>query len=345
MKLSYSFYSLQLIHPFGIAGNTRTHTPIVLVKLAYENFVGYGEASLPPYLKETQETVISFLRKVDLSLFKNPLDIISILTYVDSIEKENTAAKAALDIALHDLIGKILQQPWHQLYHADLRKMPATSITIGIDSIDVVKTKTREAANFDVLKVKLGSRQDKAIIEAIRSVSTKPISVDVNQGWKDKYEALEHIEWLATQNTLFVEQPMPKDRLDEIAWLRENSPLPIIADESIQRFSDIDSVKDLYHGINIKLMKCTGMYEAYQMIKYARALDLKILIGCMNESSCANLAAAQLASFVDWVDLDGPFMISNNPFDDPTLENGKLALTNDFGIGCILKSDIPFQMI
>ena len=345
MKLSYYFYSLQLIHPFGIAGNTRTHTPIVLVKLTYENFVGYGEASLPPYLKETQETVISFLRKVDLSLFKNPLDIISILTYVDGIEKENTAAKAAIDIALHDLIGKILQQPWHQLYQCNLNQMPETSITIGIDTLDVVRAKTLEAGSFKVLKVKLGSAHDKKMIEAIRSVSNKPISVDVNQGWRNKYEALENIEWLTSKGTLFVEQPMPKEMIEDIAWLKENSPLPIIADESIQRFSDIDQVKHLYHGINIKLMKCTGMYEAYQMIKYARALDLKILIGCMNESSCANLAAAQLAAFVDWVDLDGPFMISNNPFIDPTLENGKLTLTNEFGIGCILKSNIPFQMI
>jgi L-alanine-DL-glutamate epimerase-like enolase superfamily enzyme len=136
---------------------------------------------------------------------------------------------------------------------------------------------------------------------------------------------------------------MPKEMKEEIAWLKEHSPLPIIADESIQRFSDIDDVKDLYDGINIKLMKCTGMFEAYQMIKYARSLGLKILIGCMNESSCANLAAAQLAPFADWVDLDGPFMIKNNPFDDPELANGKLKLSDAAGIGCILKSDVVFQ--
>lgn len=343
MKLSFSTFALQLKYPFGIANNTRTQTPVVFVKIDFENFTGYGEASLPPYLKETQDSVIHFLQKVDLSLFKNPLDIISILKYIDDLAPGNTAAKAALDIALHDLIGKLLQKPWHQLYNANIDKMPETSLTIGIDRIEVVEQKTKEANDFKVLKIKLGSANDKEIVSAIRGVSNTPISVDINQGWKDKHFALEMIDWLNTQNTLFIEQPMPKEMIDDIAWLKEKSPLPIIADESIQRFSDIDLVKDLYDGINIKLMKCTGMFEAYQMIKYAKELGLKILIGCMNESSCANLAAAQLAPFANWVDLDGPYLINNNPFEDPLLVVGKIRLNDNPGIGCILKNEIDFR--
>jgi L-alanine-DL-glutamate epimerase-like enolase superfamily enzyme len=345
MKLYYTPYTLQLKHPFGIAGNTRTTTPIVLVKIEYEGFVGYGEASLPPYLLETQESVISFLKQVNFSGFRNPLDINAILNYVDDIMPNNTAAKASVDIALHDLIGKILQKPWHELYMADVNAMPATSITIGIDNDDVIKQKTLEATGFDVLKVKLGGEDDKRMITTIRSVSDTPISVDVNQGWKTKEHALEMIQWLHEKNTLFIEQPMPKSQIEDIAWLTARSPLPIIADESIQRFTDIDKVKDAYNGINIKLMKCAGMREAYKMIKYARALNLKILIGCMNESSCANLAAAHLAPFADWVDLDGPFLIKNNPFADPVLENGKIKLSVLPGLGCEPIVDLSFTAV
>ena len=332
LVLRFKPYTLQLKYPFGIAGNTRTTTPIVLTELEYDGVIGYGEASLPPYLGETQESVQLFLSQLSLNHF-SPFEPKEILIYVNNLLPGNTAAKASVDIALHDLFGKLNTIPCYKMFGANPALMPKTSITIGIDTEEVIAKKVNETIGFDILKVKLGSADDKKIINAIRKVTNKALSVDVNQGWKDKHFALEMIHWLNEQNVLFVEQPMPKEMLNEISWLRERSPLPIIADESIQRLSDLDNIKNAYHGINIKLMKCAGMYEAKQLIDKARENNLKILIGCMNESSCANMAAAQLAPLADWVDLDGPFLINNNPFKDPEIRDGKIVLSELSGIG------------
>ena len=337
LKLHQYNYTLQLIHPFSISGNTRNSTALVFVELSYENFVGYGEASLPPYLGESQESVYAFLQKVNLNEFKFPFDADEIVVYLDSIEKGNTAAKAAVDIALHDLIGKIAGKPCHEIFEIDKSKMPVTSITIGIDRKEVIQQKVKEAGDFKLLKVKLGQGNDKEIIETIREITDKAICVDVNQGWHDKHFALEMAHWLSEKNVIFIEQAMPKHQLNDAAWFTANSPLPHIADEAVQRLSDIDKIKDAYDGINIKLMKCTGLNEAMRMVKHARAHNLKVLIGCMNESSCANMAAAQLAPMADWVDLDGPFMISNNPFETPQLLDGKIVLPSVPGIGVVKK--------
>ena len=337
LQLSFSPYTLQLLHPFTISSFTRSTTPIVLTQINYNGVVGYGEASMPPYLGESHESVIAFLSQVNFEQFQTPFEIDNILNYVDSIALGNTAAKASVDIALHDLVGKLLQQPWHQLIHAEKSNMPETSITIGIDTIEKIKLKVIEANDFHILKVKLGHESDKKIIEAIREITDKPICVDVNQGWNDKYFALDMVHWLHSKKVCFVEQPLSKEKLDDSAWLTENSPLPIIADESVQRFADIEKIKGAFHGINIKLMKCTGMREAYKMINEVRKQKLKVLIGCMNESSCANMAAAQLAPLADWVDLDGPFMITNNPFETPQLQNGKIILSSTPGIGVVKK--------
>jgi L-alanine-DL-glutamate epimerase-like enolase superfamily enzyme len=183
------------------------------------------------------------------------------------------------------------------------------------------------------LKVKLGLDNDKEMIETIRSVTDKPIRCDVNQGWKNKEEALKMIEWLATKNVEFVEQPMPKDWYEEHAWLRERSPLPIIGDESVQRLPDVRKAYGVYDGINVKLMKSTGMREAYKMILLARALDMKVMLGCMTETSCAISAAAQLSPLVDWADLDGAELISNDLFDGAKIIDGKVTLTDLPGIG------------
>ncbi|CAG0974282.1 partial L-Ala-D/L-Glu epimerase, partial [Anaerolineae bacterium] len=190
---------------------------------------------------------------------------------------------------------------------------------------------------YKVLKVKLGRDTDKMMITTIREVTDKPISVDVNQGWKDKSFALAMIEWLATKNILFVEQPMPKEQVDDIAWLRERSPLPLIGDESVQRLPDVRKAWGVYDGVNIKLMKCTGMREAHKMITLARALDMKVMIGCMTETSCAISAAAQLSPLVDWADLDGAVLIKNDLFDGATIVDGKVTLWEKPGIGVTKK--------
>ena len=334
MKLSFKAYDLQLKHVFTVASNSRTSTPVVLTQIEYDGFIGYGEASMPPYLGESHESVLKFLNKVDLSNFNDPFRLDEILAYVDSIETKNTAAKASIDIALHDLTGKLLKQPMYKIWGLTKENTPNTSFTIGIDTMDVVKEKTREAGSqFKVLKVKLGRDNDNEMIAAIRSVTNTPLCVDVNQGWKDKYMALDMINWLKEQNVMFVEQPMPKENLDDMAWLTQHSPLPTIADEFLQRIPDVKRAYQVYSGINIKLMKCTGMREAHKMIEIARALDMKVMIGCMTETSCAVSAAAQLAPLVDWADLDGNLLIKNDVYDGIKIIEGKVTLNNRAGIG------------
>ncbi|HWL75308.1 MAG TPA: enolase C-terminal domain-like protein, partial [Burkholderiaceae bacterium] len=211
----------------------------MLTEIEYDGVTGYGEAAMPPYLGESQQSVSEFLAKVDLGRFEDPFQLETILTEVDSIAPGNTAAKAAVDIALHDLIGKLIGQPWYRVWGLDPRKTPATSFTIGIDSADVVREKTKEAGDFKILKAKLGRDNDREIIETIRSVTDKPITADPNQGWNDKHHALEMIHWLHERNVLFIEQPLPKAQQDDLAWLTERSPIPIIADEGVQRLTDV----------------------------------------------------------------------------------------------------------
>jgi L-alanine-DL-glutamate epimerase-like enolase superfamily enzyme len=334
MKLTWIPYNLQLKHTFTISGFSRTSTPVVLTRIEYDGLVGYGEASLPPYLGETQASVIEFLKKVDISSFSNPTHLDEILLYVDNIAQNNTAAKASIDIALHDLVGKIIGAPWHTIWGLNKQKAPDTTFTIGIDTDEIVQEKTREAMDdFKILKIKVGGSNDKRMIEAIRTVTHLPLAVDANQGWKDKHEALDMIHWLKDKGIVMVEQPMPKDDYDNIAWLTEHSPLPIFADESLQRLCDIEKIKGVFSGINIKLMKCTGMREAWKMRNLAEALGMKVMIGCMTETSCAISAAAQLSAGLDFADLDGALLIANDCFDGATLEKGKIIAKDLPGIG------------
>ena len=333
MRLTFRPYTLELKHVFTIASNSRTSTPIMLTEIEYEGLVGYGEASMPPYLGESQTSVGEFLKKVDLSGFSDPCKIEDILQYVDSVAPGNNSAKASVDIALHDLAGKIMGQPWYKIWGYDPEKTPYTSYTIGIDATEVIKQKTEEAASYEILKVKLGKGTDKEIIEAVRSVTGKPLYVDANQGWTDRRYALDMAYWLKEREVIFIEQPMPKERIDDIAWLSVNSPLPIIADEAILRLTDLVALKDVYNGVNIKLMKSTGMYEARKMLEFAKTAGMKTMIGCMTETSCAVSAAAQLSPIADFADLDGPLMIKNDIFDGVKFLNGKIILNDKPGIG------------
>ncbi len=294
MKLSYRPYTLELRHTFTVATMSRTTTPAVLTEIEYDGIVGYGEASMPPYLGESQESVMAFLKRVDLSKYDNPFDLETILADIDLLAFHNTSAKAAIDIALHDLVGKLMVQPWYNIWGFDKNKAPNTTFTIGIDKADVVREKTKEAAGFKILKVKLGKDNDKEMIETIRSVTNVPLTADPNQGWKDKFYALEMIHWLKEKGVQYIEQPMAKEKYDDHAWLTERSPLPILADESCQRLNDISKIKGAYNGIVIKLMKCTGMREAHKMLTLAKAYNMKVLIGCMTETSCAISAASPI---------------------------------------------------
>jgi len=333
LKLSFEPYHLLLKHVFTLAGSSRSTTPVMLTKLEYGGITGYGEASMPPYLGETLESAAMFLSGLNLGQFSDPFRMDEILDYVDKSASGNLAAKASVDIALHDLTGKILRQPWYKIWGFLAEDTPDTSFTIGIDPPDVVRKKVREASEFKILKVKLGRENDKEMIETIRSVADVPLCVDVNQGWTDKNRALDMIFWLKEKGIEFVEQPMPKEMTDDIGWLTQNSPLPIIADEAVQRLSDVKKTFGIYSGINIKLMKCTGMREAHKMLTLARANNMKVMIGCMTETSCAVSAAAQLSPKVDWADLDGNLLISNDPYRGVQVVEGKILLNENPGIG------------
>jgi L-alanine-DL-glutamate epimerase-like enolase superfamily enzyme len=333
MKLTYQPYELELKHPFTIAKFSRTSTPLMLVQLELEGYTGYGEASMVPYMGESPYTATEFLSKVDVGQFIYPFDFEAIVAYLDSIEEGQPAIKAAIDIALHDLDGKLRQQSCWKLLSSNPELMPVTSLTIGIDTPEMVRQKVMEAEGCKVIKVKLGRDSDKELIQTIRMLTDVPLYVDANQGWTDLQKSLDMCYWLQEQGVQLIEQPMLKTDVDSNAWLTERSPIPIIGDEAVQRLADVEKAKGIYHGVNIKLMKSAGMYEAHQMIHKAKEYGLKILIGCMSETSCATLAAATLAPQCDWADLDGPFLTRNNPFASPEFTDGKWILNDDAGLG------------
>jgi L-alanine-DL-glutamate epimerase-like enolase superfamily enzyme len=309
----------------------------MLVQVKHEGQTGYGEASMVPYMGESHQSAAEFLNKVDVTQFKYPFDFATIINYLDNIAPGQPAIKAAIDIALHDLDGKLQNKPCWKLLGSDPAEMPVTSFTVGIDTKEVVIQKVKEAEGLKVIKVKLGRDSDKELIQTIRSLTNVPLYVDANQGWTDRKQSLDLIYWLKEQGVQMIEQPMLKTDIDGNAWITEHSPIPIIGDEAVQRLADVVAAKGVYHGINIKLMKSAGMYEAKQMIDKAHELGLKILIGCMSETSCATLAAAALAPQCDWADLDGPLLTTNNPYQTPQMVDGKWALSDGAGLGLKVK--------
>jgi L-alanine-DL-glutamate epimerase-like enolase superfamily enzyme len=283
------------------------------------------------------ETIDSFFRKINFERFDSPLLLEDILNYTDSIEQGNTSAKCAVDLALHDWVGKKLGVPLYKLWGLNPDKTAKCSFTIAIDSKEVVEQKVHEAEEYPILKVKVGLDNDKEMITTIRSITDKVLYVDANEGWKDKHLALERIKWLKDQNVEFVEQPMPADQFDDIKWLRDRSDLPLIADESVLRLSEVPKLAEAFDGINIKLMKCTGVREAMRMISTAKALNMKIMMGCMIETAVGVSAGAHLSPLLDYADLDGNVLITNDPFEGVRNIRGELKLNNKPGLGVTLK--------
>lgn len=332
IKLNWKSFTLRLRHVFRISRGARDNCPLVLTALSFGGYTGYGEASMPPLYGESEQSARSFLESVDLSGFETPLETSSILQYVDDLAPGNPAVKASLDIALHDLIGKMLGIPLYQYFGLPARRLP-TAMTISLDEPEEMARKAEGYTDFSFLKIKLGTERDREIILAIRGVTGKPLFVDANQGWTEREAALDFICWLAEQGVVFVEQPLPKDKREDQAWLVARSPLPLIGDESVQRLSDIREASSLFHGINIKLMKSTGLREAFRMATTARALGMKLMLGCMSETSCAITAAAHLGALADWIDLDGHLDAANDPFRGVRLEEGHLVHTGLPGLG------------
>ncbi len=325
---------LTLAHTWTISRNSSDFKNNVFVKIERNGIVGYGEAAPNVRYGEDWEKTTKRINEAKSILEKN--NLFHYVDIKDELEKtivDQSCAKAALDIALMDWVGKALNTPLYRLFGLDPSKAPVTSFSIGIDTVEVIKQKVREAEPYPILKIKVGTDRDREIINAVRSVTDKPIRVDANEGWKTKEEALEKIKWLTDQGVEFIEQPMPAHMLKETAWLRERVEIPIIADEAVKTAADIPKLAEAYDGINIKLMKSGGIQEALRMIGMAKSLGMKIMLGCMIESSVAISAAAHLAPFVDYADLDGNLLITNDPFSGVKVEKGRFVFNDRPGLG------------
>jgi L-alanine-DL-glutamate epimerase-like enolase superfamily enzyme len=243
------------------------------------------------------------------------------------------AAKAAIDIAILDWVGQRLGVPIHRLFGLDAADAPVTTFSIGIDTPEVTRQKVLEAAAYPVLKIKVGLDTDEATIEAVRSVTDKPLRVDANEGWKDKETALEKIKWLQTQGVEFIEQPLPASMIEETRWLRDRVEMPIVADEVCLRPADIPKLVGAFDGINVKIDKAGGILQGYRMIQIGRALGMKTMLGCMISSSVSVTASAQISPLVDYADLDGNLLISNDRYSGVLVKDGKLVLPDRPGLG------------
>ncbi len=334
MSIEVKTKKLELAHTWTISRNSSNFKNNVFVKIERDGIVGYGEAAPNVRYGEDHELTTKKINEARSIFTDNELfHYMNIKEAMDSKILKQSCAKAALDIALMDWVGKALNVPLYQFFGLNPANAPLTSFSIGIDTPEVIKQKVREAEPYPLLKVKVGKPNDEEIIGAVRSVTDKPIRVDANEGWKTKEEALERILWLKSQGVEFIEQPMPAHMLEETAWVRERAGIPIMADEAVKTAADIPKLATAYDAINIKLMKSGGMLEAWRMIGMAKAMGMKIMLGCMIESSVAISAAAHLAPFVDWADLDGNLLIKNDPFSGVKVDHGKFVYNDKPGLG------------
>ena len=332
--ISTKIRKLQLRNTWTISRNSSHFKENVFVKIEKDDLTGYGEAAPNIRYGQTPEMTEKMIHLAWQTLLDQDLfDYAQASRALDELIVEQSCAKAAMDIAIMDLLAKRADMPLYKMLDLDPDQTPVTSYSIGIDSLDMVKSKVARASDYPVLKIKVGGRNDRQIIDAVRSVTDKPIRVDANEAWTDKETAVKKIEWMQSKGVEFIEQPMPANMLEETAWLRQRVDMPLIADEAVIDAADIPSIADAYDGINIKLMKAGGICHALKMIQAGRAVGLKIMIGCMIESSIAITAAAHLSPLADFADLDGNLLISNDPFSGVETSNGRLVLNDKPGIG------------
>lgn len=333
VKVSTQIYELHLRQAWTLSRGTWTTRRNVLVRLEKDGIVAYGEAAPIPRYQESAESNREFIQKALPILEKDLWNYQDRWHELDQLAKGENAAKAALDMAILDWVCKSLKVPLYKFLGLDRNRTLSTTFSIGIDEIPVMQRTAQQAKDFQVLKIKVGLKDDKKIIEGIREVTDRPLRVDANEGWKTKEEALEMINWLADRGVEFVEQPLPAANLDDYRWLKERVKIPIIADESVHKIHDVPALASAFHGINVKLMKCGGLQEALRLVAVARAFDLKLMIGCMIESSLAIAAAAALTPLFDYADLDGNLLVDNDPFKGLKLEKDRWVLPEAPGLG------------
>jgi len=325
---------LNLRHTWTTTMSSSQYRDTLHVGYTRDGITGHGEGAPIVRYHEDAEGARNAVESVRALLLEaNPMQFAKLMAAVFARVDGAWAGKAAIDIALMDWVGQKLGIPLYSYFGLDRADAPVTTFSIGIDTPEITRQKTREAAEFPVLKVKVGLATDEATIEAVRSVTAKPLRVDANEGWKDKEEAVRKINWLEKQGVEFIEQPMPADMVEETRWVRARVHIPVIADEACRHASDIPRIRDAYDGVNIKLDKSGGLLEAWRMIAVAKSLGMKTMLGCMVSSSVTVTAAAHLSPLVDYADLDGNLLIANDPFVGVRVEQGKLILPDRPGLG------------
>ncbi|MBX7151529.1 dipeptide epimerase [bacterium] len=335
MELTWKEITLTLRHPFVLSDSAITEKKVILVECSAEGLKGIGEATPSSYYGETPQTVVAILEKARTVLhnIQFPFPVESLNDQLLQLFPKAASARSAIIMAVLDWMGKKQNISLHKLLQIDATRTPITSFTIGIDQPEVLAVKILEAEDFPILKIKLGKGDyDYEILKTIRQHTDKTLRVDINEGW-NKDEAAKKIDWLSKQNVELVEQPLPKENLDDMIWLHKRTALPVIADENILAVNDIASVAECFDGINIKLDKCGGLLEALKMIRTARRHNLKTMIGCMIQTSVGTTAMAHLSPLVDYADLDGHWLISNDPYKGFTVKLGRIQLPSSPGIG------------
>jgi len=307
----------------------------VFIYLSKDGITGRGEAAPSERYGESVAQIEAVLRK-GVTLPEIQSDPTSFQQAIRAASHGIHALEAALDMAVWDWWAQKQNKPLFQMFGVNPEKTLPTSFTIALGDFNILKQKIEEAEPYKILKIKLGTDKDREIVKEIRKYTDKTIRVDANEGWTTG-QALEIIPWLADQGVELIEQPLPADQLAETKKVSAASPIPVIADENCITGNDIPIIADSFNGINIKLMKCGGLTEAYQMIKLAQHFGLKIMVGCMVESSVAITAMSNLISYIDFADLDGNLLVTNDPYQGVRLEDGKLALSHEPGLGLQLR--------
>jgi len=332
--IEYETVRLKTKHTWTTTMSSSDFRDVLYFRYIAGGITGHGEGAPIVRYHESSVTGAKAIDSIrNLLLASDPWKYRKILRDVFAKLPGEWAAKSAVDIALHDWVGQKLGTPLYRYFGLDAADAPVTTFSIGIDTPEITKQKVLEAEPYPILKIKVGLDKDESTIEAIRSVTKKPLRLDANEGFKSKEEAVRKINWLESQGAQFIEQPLPAHMLEEQKWVRGKVHIPILADEACLRAEDIPKIADAYDGVVIKLDKTGGLSGALQMIDTARAHKLKTMLGCMVSSSVTITAAAQISPLVDFADLDGNLLIANDPFMGVRVQDGKLILPEKPGLG------------
>ena len=334
-QLTTEIKRLNLRHTWTTTMSSSAYRDTILTRYTKDGISGHGEGAPIIRYKEYPEQAKAAIDAIAAQIVAgDPWHFDRFLADVhQKLGEHQQAAMAAVDIAIMDWVGKVLNVPLYKYFGLNPADAPVTTFSIGIDTPEITRQKTLEAAEYPVLKVKVGLTTDEETITAVRSVTKKPLRVDANEGWTDREEAIRKINWLETQGVEFIEQPMPAHMFEDIKYVRSKVHLPIIADEACTSAALIPQLREAYDGVNVKLDKSGGIMEAYRWIKMARAMNMKVMLGCMISSSCTCTAAAHLSPLVDYADLDGPLLIANDPYEGMKYDKGKILLPNGPGLG------------